>query len=151
MLEIILTNSQCPQFWSTHISKRVSKLPKRVRWEDASDIWQGAGNPKINTFKPLVHDAINLLNTGIDIMIDREILTVRAIVLLFTMDLQARFYVLKFTAHNNKYKCTYCINPCGSVPSGKGHTRSYIFNEQILRTAQHSSMDAREAESWATS
>ena len=94
----------------------------------------------MNTFKSLVYDAINLLNTGIDIMIDREILTVRA-----------RFYVLKFTAHNNKYKCIYCMNPCESVPSGKGHTRLYIFNEEILLTAQHSSMDAREAESWATS
>ena len=48
----------------------------------------GSWKPQNEYFKSLVHDAINLLNTGIDIMIDREILTVRAtIVLLFTMDL----------------------------------------------------------------
>ena len=40
------------------------------------------------------------------------------------------------------------MNPGKTVSSGKGYTRSYTFNdEETLRTAQQSPMDARDAQS----
>ena len=46
-----------------------------------------------------------------------------------TMDLQARAYVLQMTQHNGEYGCLFCLEADEVVKSGKANCRSYPYRE----------------------
>lgn len=87
--------------------------------------------------KPLVLDLHNLYQIGMTFLVDGRTVSLRAMLILATMDLQARAYVLNMTQHNGLNGCLYCKEPGVVVASGKGNCRSYPYNESpILRSEE---------------
>ena len=82
-------------------------------------VWQGCGKPQMNMFlRPLVEDLIHLYRTGMELCIDNILAVCRVMLIVATMDLQARAYVLQMTQHNGEYGCLYCLEPGVVVKSG---------------------------------
>jgi hypothetical protein len=46
-----------------------------------------------------------------------------------TIYLQARAYVMQMTQHNGEYGCLFCLEAGEVVKSGKGNYRSYPYRE----------------------
>ncbi|KAL5020963.1 hypothetical protein ScPMuIL_000118 [Solemya velum] len=95
-------------------------------------VWQGVGKPNMNMFlKPLVSDLVALYKNGFVLFSGQEAVLVKGMLIIATMDLQARAYVLMMTQHNGLNGCLYCMDPGEVVPSGKGHCRVYSCSEQL--------------------
>ncbi|KAL5014626.1 hypothetical protein ScPMuIL_008896 [Solemya velum] len=84
---------------------------------------------------PLVADLIKLYQHGTVFTHKEDTVCSRAMLVVVTMDLQARAYVLNMTQHNGLTGCLYCTDPGVVVQSGKGRCRAYPFNPSCqLRT-----------------
>ena len=111
-------------------------------------IWQGCGKPQMNMFlRPLVEDLVHLYQRGVEINIESNVFTTKAMMIVATMDLQARAYVLQMTQHNGEYGCLFCLEAGEVVRSGKGNCRSYPYREvdPEPRTINNIQADACEA------
>ncbi|KAJ8319715.1 hypothetical protein KUTeg_002736 [Tegillarca granosa] len=132
---IPLFKSSSVSLWPVYVL--INEIPPKSRFQRKNmilwGIWQGVGKPNMNMFlKPLVVDLMKLYHNGIQIKnsCSNEKEIVRARLIIATMDLQARAYVLMMTHHNGLYGCLYCLEPGEVVKSGKGTCRSYINREQ---------------------
>lgn len=124
-----LFKSSGVQMWPVYIL--INEIPPKQRFLRKNmllwGVWQGKGKPKMNMFlKPLILDLTKLYNEGLLITIDHQEYCIKAMLILATMDLQARAYVTGMTQHNGEYGCLYCEEPGAVVASGAGNCRSYI-------------------------
>lgn len=137
---IPLFSSSSVSLWPVYLI--INELPPKERFQRTNmilwGIWQGVGKPKMCMFlKPLVLDLHNLYQIGMTFLVDGRTVSLRAMLILATMDLQARAYVLNMTQHNGLNGCLYCKEPGVVVASGKGNCRSYPYNESpILRSEE---------------
>ena len=144
---IPLFQSSKVSLWPVYLI--VNELPPKQRFTRKNmilwGIWQGCGKPKMNMFlRPLVEDLVFLYRDGI--VHNREQIATKAMLVVATMDLQARAYVLQMTQHNGEYGCLYCLEPGKVVKSGKGNCRTYPYNDdQEPRSKMTLQADAREA------
>lgn len=128
----------------------INEIPRHERFSRKNMIlwglWQGSGKPNMTIFlKPLVLDLQKLYREGIKL---KESITCRALLVVATMDLQARASVLYMTQHNGAYSCVYCLESGEVVKSGKGHCRSFPYRENpaTLRTDEGIKRDAKAAQ-----
>ena len=111
----------------------INELPPSDRFQKKNmilwGIWQGVGKPKMVMFlKPFVLDMMKLYVDGFVFNPNKDVVVrSRAMLLIATMDLQARAYVLNMTQHNGEYGCLYCTEPGESTPSGAGYCRAYPY------------------------
>lgn len=140
---IPLFSSSSVSLWPVYLL--INELPPHERFQRTNmllwGIWQGVGKPKMCMFlQQLVLDLIHLYNVGFTFTVNGHSINSKAMLIVATMDLQARSYVLNMTQHNGVNGCLYCKEPGVVVPCGKGTCRSYTFsNTPILR----SELDAR--------
>lgn len=76
-----------------------------------------------------------------------ETVTIKALFLAYTVDLQAKSMILEFIAHNGYYSCSYCDDP-GHAPKNQKGRRQHAFaysSNGNLRTNEQWKMDALEA------
>ncbi|VDI25225.1 Hypothetical predicted protein [Mytilus galloprovincialis] len=130
----------------------LNELPPKQRFTRKNmvlwGIWQGCGKPQMNMFlRPLVEDLSQLFQRGIEVNIQQTEIRTRAMMIVATMDLQARAYVLQMTQHNGEHGCLYCLEPGKVVKSGKGNCRSYPYRDvdPEPRTKENIKSDAQEA------
>ncbi|VDI09445.1 Hypothetical predicted protein [Mytilus galloprovincialis] len=130
----------------------LNELPPKQRFTRKNmvlwGIWQGCGKPQMNMFlRPLVEDLSQLFQRGIVVNIQQTEIRTRAMMIVATMDLQARAYVLQMTQHNGKHGCLYCLEPGKVVKSGKANCRSYPYRDvdPEPRTKENIKSDAQEA------
>ncbi|KAK3107405.1 hypothetical protein FSP39_013796 [Pinctada imbricata] len=91
-------------------------------------IWQGNDKLRMNTFLyPFVQDLQKLHSEGFTFNDGPKKKSGKALLVIATMDLMARAPVLNMMHHNGECGCIYCETPGITVPSGKGHARSYPY------------------------
>ncbi|CAH3139665.1 unnamed protein product, partial [Porites lobata] len=76
-----------------------------------------------------------------------ETITIRAIFLLFTTDLQAKAIILEMIAHNGYCSCSYCDDP-GHAPKNKKGKKQHAYaydGTGNLRSSEQWKMDAQAA------
>ena len=130
---IPLFKSSSVSLWPVYLL--INEIPPRERFSKKNmilwGIWQGVGKPKMNMFlRPLVTDSVDLYENGISFSFDPtdSEVTIKAMLIIATMDLQARPYVLLITMHNGEYGCLFCMEKGKTVTSGKG--RAYLSQAQ---------------------
>lgn len=153
---IPLYKSSSVSLWPVYLL--INEIPPQQRFRKKNmvlwGVWQGVGKPNMNMFlRPLVMDLIELFTNGVTISITSENqvneINVKAMLVVATMDLQARAYVTNMTQHNGDHGCLYCMESGQIVPSGKAYCRAYIQRDEtpILRTdemARASAVQARQ-------
>ncbi|XP_053398883.1 uncharacterized protein LOC123556697 [Mercenaria mercenaria] len=132
---IPLFKSSSTSLWPVYLL--INEIPPKERYTRKNmvlwGVWQGVGKPKMNMFlKPLVIDLVSLYQQGFTFTCPETMLvvTVKAMLIIATMDLQARAYVVAMTQHNGLNGCLYCMEPGQVVASGKGHCRAYLYRDQ---------------------
>ena len=147
---IPLFQSSKVSLWPVYLI--INKLPPKQRFTRKNmilwGIWQGCGKPQMNMFlRPLVEDLVHLYQRGVEIIIESTVFTTKAMMIVATMDLQARAYILQMTQHNGEYGCLFCLEAGEVVRSGKGNCRSYPYREvdPEPRTINNIQADARKA------
>lgn len=126
-----LFKSSSTSIWPVYLL--INEIPRKERFNKKNmllwGVWQGIGKPKMNMFlRPLVRDLLDLYQDGLTFICpDTQVqVTTKAMLIIATMDLQARAYVLMITHHNGENGCLYCMEPGTVVPSGNGHCRAYL-------------------------
>jgi hypothetical protein len=146
-----LFKSSSVSLWPVYLL--VNELPPTERFLCKNmilwGIWQGNGKPRMVSFlKPLVEDLNKLYHQGFEFIFNKQIILSKAILLIVTMDLQARAFMLQMTHHNGEYGCLYCHQKGVSVPSGAGHCRSYQYEDNLdMRTDESVRNHSKEARS----
>jgi len=144
-----LFKSSSISLWPVYLL--INELPPKERFLNRNmilwGIWQGNGKPNMVSFlKPLVQDLEHLYHEGFEFVHQGKTIRSKAMLIIMTMDLQARAYILQMTHHNGEYGCLYCLQKGETVASGGGHCRSYRYQEQPeLRTEDGIKTHAREA------
>lgn len=90
---------------------------------------------------------MQILPLGVPFELKSETITVRAIFLLFTTDLQAKAIVLEMIAHNGYCSCSYCDDP-GHAPKNKKGKKQHAFaydGTGNSRSSEQWKMDAQTA------
>jgi hypothetical protein len=90
------------------------------------------GKPQMDMFLgPLVEDLaqLHVYRRGIEITMESTALTTKIMMIVTTIYLQARAYVIQMTQHNGEYGCLFCLEAGEVVKSGKGNYRSYPYRE----------------------
>ena len=148
---IPLFKSSGTSLWPVYLL--INELPRQERFQRKNmvlwGVWQGCGKPHMTTFlKPLVEDLQRLHSAGIEIETDSKTFNCRAMLIVATMDLQARSAVLNMTRHNGEYSCVYCMDQGKVVSSGKGHCRVFPYegNPLVLRTSEAIQRDGKQAQ-----
>ncbi|XP_033725139.1 LOW QUALITY PROTEIN: uncharacterized protein LOC117315101 [Pecten maximus] len=157
---IPLFTSSAVSLWPVYLL--INEIPPKERFRKKNmlpwGVWQGTGKPKMNMFlRPLVMDLLNMYTNGVTFHIVSHELEVteiktKAMLIIVTMDLQARAHVCAMTQHTGLNGCLYCMEPGEVVPSGKAHCRAYPSRDQppVIRTdevARASAVVARETSS----
>ncbi|XP_046565271.1 uncharacterized protein LOC124273980 [Haliotis rubra] len=93
----------------------------------------------------LVRKCKDLYENGISIQPSTacEPFVVKMAVLLATMDLQAKAYVLNMTMHNGSFGCSTCEEEGETVAHGKGYARHYPYKPHFERPASRQSDDIK--------
>lgn len=84
---------------------------------------------------------------GVPVDLKSETITIRAIFLLFTTDLQAKAIILEMIAHNGYCSCSYCDDP-GHAPKNKKGKKQHAYaydGTGNLRSSEQWKMDAQAA------
>lgn len=135
---IPLFKSSSVSLWPVYLI--INELPPKERFQRKNlilwGIWQGVGKPKMCMFlKPLVLDLIELYTNGTIFTYNEQDVCSKSMVIVATMDLQARAYFLNMTQHNGLHGCLYCMEPGVVLPTGDGRCRAYPFNPTpVLRS-----------------
>ena len=129
---IPLFKSSNVSLWPVYLV--INELPRKERYLKKNMIllvlWQGTSKPKMNTyFKKLIVDLSHIYDHGISLSINNQSVMCKAMLVVPTMDLQVRAYVLNMTQHNDEYGCIFCEQPGEIVKKGKGQVRAYLFEE----------------------
>jgi len=151
---IPLYSSSSISLWPVYLL--INEIPPKKRFRKKNmllwGVWQGAGKPNMNMFlRPMVIDLYDLYTKGVAISVKFEDhfkeINVKAMLIVATMDLQARAYVVNMTQHNGEYGCLYCMESGQVVSSGKGYCRAYLTREQppSLRTDEMARLNAIQA------
>jgi len=124
------------QMWPVYIL--INEIPPKQRFTRKNmllwGVWQGQGKPKMNMFlRPLITDLTDLYQNGLSVTIEKKMYHLKAMMILVTMDLQARAYLTGMTHHNGEYGCLYCEEPGAVVKSGAGTCRAYIAQEEAVQ------------------
>ena len=83
---------------------------------------------------------------GTQITYQGETITIRAIFLVYTIDLQARAIILDMIAHNGYCSCSHCDDPAPQNRKGRKQ-HAFAFNgEGSSRSSDQWKRDAQEAE-----
>ncbi|XP_033730842.1 uncharacterized protein LOC117320344 [Pecten maximus] len=111
-------------------------------------IWQGNGKPNMTTFlKPMVTDLISLQGEEMVLRLNEENIICKVVLIVATMDLQARAAVLHMTQHNGKFSCVFCLEPGKVVKSCKGHCRCFPYSPVLnLRSDNMIMEDSKNAQ-----
>ena len=130
---IPLFKSSKVSLWPVYLV--MNELPPNERYLKKNmilwGIWQGISKPKMNTFfMKLVSDLTDLYTKGVELSINGISVICKAMLIVLTMDLQARAYVLNMTQHNGEYGCFFCEQPGEMEKKGKGRVRCYP-NEEV--------------------
>lgn len=141
---IPLFKSSSVSLWPVYLA--INELPPKERFLKKNlvvwGIWQGESKPSMNAFlSHFVKDMLSLYNTGFSV--NGKIC--RAQLLLGSMDLQARAYVMNSVQHNGASSCLYCEESGRVVKSGKGHCRCYPYNEDVHFRTKSSIVEAADA------
>ena len=97
---IPLFKSSKVSLWPVYLI--VNELPPNERFLKKNmllwGLWQGTFKPKMNTyFKKLIVDLSHIYDRGITLSINGQSITCKAMLIVLTMDLQARAYLLNMT------------------------------------------------------
>ena len=87
------------------------------------------------------------LFVGVEIVFEAETITIRAMFLAYTVDLQAKAIILEMIAHNGYCSCSYCHDPGHAPKNEKGRRQhAYAFDGKgSLRTKEQWRSDAQKA------
>ena len=147
---IPLFKSSKVSLWPVYLV--LNELPPNERYLKKNMIlwglWQGVSKPKMNTFfMKLVSDLTDLYTKGVELNIHDNSVTCKAMLIVLTMDLQARAYVLNMTQHNGEYGCIFCEHPGEMVKKGKGQVRCYPYKDvpSVKRTDESLRIAASQA------
>lgn len=129
---IPLYSSSNVKLWPVFLA--VNELPPASRFSRENmilaAIWQGKSKPPFSQYMcAFGEEMCELYNEGFSITPpgSSESQKVRMAVLLGTMDLQAKAYVLNMTMHNGQYGCCTCEEPGETVRQGGGYARCYPY------------------------
>ena len=91
----------------------INEVPRNQRFRKKNmllwGVWQGTGKPMMTVFlKELIKDLSILYTEGFTFSVGNTEITSRVMLIVATMDLQARAAVLKMTQHNGEFACVYC-------------------------------------------
>lgn len=78
---------------------------------------------------------------------EAETVTIKAMFLAYTVDLQAKAIIVEMIAHNGYYSCSYCDDP-GHAPKNNKGRKQHAFaydGEGNLRTTEQWKTDAQKA------
>ena len=92
----------------------INEVPRNQRFRKKNmllwGVWQGTGKPMMTAFlKELIKDLSILYTEGLTFSVGNTEITSRVMLIVATMDLQARAAVLKMTQHNGEFACVYCL------------------------------------------
>ncbi|WAQ94314.1 hypothetical protein MAR_006785 [Mya arenaria] len=112
----------------------INEIPRSQRFHKKNmllwGVWQGAGKPQMTIFlKELIKDLSVLQTEGFTFTVDSCEIKCKAMLIVATMDLQARSAVLKMVPHNGEQPCVYCLEKGVTTSSGKGHCKSFPYTE----------------------
>lgn len=141
---IPLFKSSGVSLWPVYLL--INEIPRKQRFLRKNmilwGVWQGAGKPNMTMFlTPLVQDLNSLYSNGMKLNISGHKLLIKAKLVLVTMDLQARAWVLHMTQHNGRSPCNFCVRPGEVVASGKGHTRAFFMKKMEAKKEQLKALD----------
>ncbi|XP_021344066.1 uncharacterized protein LOC110443942 [Mizuhopecten yessoensis] len=130
-----LFKSSKVSLWPLYFS--INELPykERVKPENLlfAGMWYGKLKPTMSTFLKPFHETMDKLNKhGVYVECNHcnEKFTSKALILCGTCDLPAKCMMLNMTQFNGKFGCPRCMQPGKVVPTGKGHTRVFPFDEE---------------------
>lgn len=145
---IPLFSSSSVSLWPVYLL--INELSPKERFQRTNmvlwGIWQGVGKPKMcMLLRHLVLDLLILYNYGVTFTVEGQTITSKAMLVVATMDLQARSYVLNMTQHNGVNGCLYCKEPGVVVSSGKGTCRSYPYNKTPVMRSESDARNSAKA------
>ena len=134
---IPLFKSSKVSLWPVYLV--INELPPNERFLRKNMIlwglWQGVAKPRMNTyFKKLITDLSDIYTNGVLLSVNNTSVICKAMLVVLTMDLQARAYVLNMTQHNGECGCVFCEQPGEVVKKGKGNCRVYLYDESKVPT-----------------
>ena len=145
---IPLYSSSNVKLWPVFLA--INELPPSQRFARENmilaAIWQGKNKPPFLEYMQAfggemcrLHDqGFTITPAGSEIPV-----VVRIALLLATMDLQAKGYVLNMTMHNGEFGCSSCEESGRSVAQGKGYARYYPYKPLHQREALRDSDDIK--------
>ena len=77
---------------------------------------------------------------GVNIIFQAEAICIRAMFLVYTVDLQAKAIILEMIAHNGYCSCSYCDDP-GHAPKNSKGRKQHAF-------AYHGEGNSRSSDQW---
>ncbi len=112
----------------------INELPPVMRFARKNmilwGIWQGRGKPIFSSFfEYFVREMIHVKENGVQLSVDGYDITCRGILLVGTLDLQAKAMVADMTMHNGQFGCITCKEPGQVVQRGKGYCRMYPYRD----------------------
>lgn len=129
---IPLYSSSKVKLWPVFLA--VNEFPVAIRFSREkmilAGIWQGKSKPPFNNYMcAFGEEMCKLYDNGFTINppCSSTPLTVRMAVLLGTVDLQAKGYILNMTMHNGHFGCSTCEEPGETVRQGRGYARHYPY------------------------
>ena len=132
-----LFSSSKIELWPIYLAINELSPQKRFTRENIIfvGIWQGKGKPPMNQFLSIFVRLMNSLYTeGVEIKIDRQMLTVRLSVVCCVADLPAKAEILNMSYFNGPHACIKCEASGESVKQGSGTAKCYAYNVQGARS-----------------
>lgn len=127
------------------IQVAINNLPFRERNHNIvlCGLWYGS-KPEMNTFlEPFVEELNDLHSNGLQYIhpVSNEQVTIKAHVLLASVDSQARPMLQKLKTYRGIQGCSYCLHEGEERSVGRGHARVYRGDVGPLRTHQQHLQD----------
>ncbi|XP_060589045.1 uncharacterized protein LOC132744372 isoform X2 [Ruditapes philippinarum] len=134
----------------------VNELPPKIRFRKENRIlcglWFGKKKPNFTTFfKPFTETVWNLFTDGFQITdpVNKEMKTVKAILLHMTCDSPAKCIFQDFMQYNAYFGCPYCLDPGAYDKEGRSHVYPFSVESEngfgVERTHESTVVYAQEA------
>nr|XP_046271851.1 uncharacterized protein LOC124073584 isoform X2 [Scatophagus argus]XP_046271852.1 uncharacterized protein LOC124073584 isoform X2 [Scatophagus argus] len=148
--EVPIYNSAMNSIWPLQFT--INELPYTHRKENVivAGLWFGPEKPKMNTFlKPFIDECGDLAQNPFQWKDSKgKVHSSKVFSLVCSSDAVARPLLRNCKKFNGEYGCDWCLHPGMSVTKGRGHMRSYPYdeNKQVARSNETFIDDARQAE-----
>ncbi|KAM3597487.1 uncharacterized protein V6R79_005250 [Siganus canaliculatus] len=144
--EVPIYNSAICSIWPIQFT--INELPYTRRYENiaVAGFWFGQEKPSMNTFlKPFVDECCDLAQNPFKWMNNGQVRFSKVFCLVCSSDAVARPLLRNCTQFNGEHGCDWCLHPGTMVGKGRGHMRSYTYdeNKQLARSNKMFKDDAK--------